>query len=138
MILAFRKLYPAEWFQSFQWPMLEDLLNQEPFTCYLDWRQRRGMEWDGPLGPRGGQAAWSLQPQGLHPASGGIRAGCRHPFCRIPAVDHRGNPVGGPSHVGRRPVVRGQHGDGQRQPEGALSGVHRGHRGAKAQVGTGV
>ncbi|CAJ1359412.1 unnamed protein product, partial [Effrenium voratum] len=39
VILAFRKLYPAEWFQSFQWPMLEDLLNKEPFTCYLDWRQ---------------------------------------------------------------------------------------------------
>ena len=51
VILAFRKLYPAEWFQSFQWPMLEDLLNKEPFTCYLDWRQSRGMEWDGPLGP---------------------------------------------------------------------------------------
>ena len=51
VILAFRKLYPAEWFQSFQWPMLEDLLNQAPFTCYLDWRQSRGMEWDGPLGP---------------------------------------------------------------------------------------
>ena len=32
VILAFRKLYPAEWFQSFQWPMLEDLLNKEPFT----------------------------------------------------------------------------------------------------------
>ncbi|CAJ1356130.1 unnamed protein product, partial [Effrenium voratum] len=43
VILTFRKLYPAEWFQSFQWPMLEDLLNKEPFTCYLDWRQSRGM-----------------------------------------------------------------------------------------------
>ena len=49
VILAFRKLYPAEWFQSFQWPMLEDLLNQEPFTCYLDWRQSRGMGWDALL-----------------------------------------------------------------------------------------
>ena len=27
------------------------MLNKEPFTCYLDWRQSRGMEWDGPLGP---------------------------------------------------------------------------------------
>ena len=24
---------------------------EEPFTCYLDWRQSHGMEWDGPLGP---------------------------------------------------------------------------------------
>ena len=146
VILAFRKLYPAEWFQSFQWPMLEDLLNQAPFTCYLDWRQSRGMEWDGPLGPpsssntsrRRQRLAWSLQPQGLHPASGGIWAGCRHPLCRICAVDHRSNPVGSSAYVGRRPVVCGQHGGGQRQPEGAPSGVHRGHQGAEAQVGAGV
>ena len=35
-------------------------------------------------------------------------------------------------------MVRGQHGDGQSQPEGTLSGVHRGHQGAQAQVGAGV
>ena len=62
VILAFRKLYPAEWLQSFQWPMLEDLLNKEPFTCYLDWRQSRGMEWDGPLGPPSlSNASWRRQ-----------------------------------------------------------------------------
>ncbi len=51
IVLAFRKLYPEAWFQTHKFPMLEDLLNQPPFTCYLEWRAEAGMDWEGPLNP---------------------------------------------------------------------------------------
>ena len=51
IVLAFRKLFPEAWFQTFPFPMVEDLLNQPPFTCYPQWRFERGLEWDGPLNP---------------------------------------------------------------------------------------
>ena len=51
VVLAFRKLFPEPWLQHHQFPMLEDLLNQPPFTCYGQWRFEEGLEWDGPLNP---------------------------------------------------------------------------------------
>ena len=33
-VLAFKKLFPAPWFESFSFPMIEDILNQPPFTAY--------------------------------------------------------------------------------------------------------
>ena len=50
-MLAFRRLYPESWFLNHQFPMLEDLINQPPFTCYLEWRAEEGLHWDGPLNP---------------------------------------------------------------------------------------
>lgn len=29
---TFRKLFPADWFSGFQFPMIEDLINRQPFT----------------------------------------------------------------------------------------------------------
>jgi len=44
--------------------MLEDLINQPPFTCFLQWRFERQMEWDGPLNPAlaagTGRLAWRM------------------------------------------------------------------------------
>ena len=51
VVLAFRKLFPEPWLQHHRFPMLEDLLNQPPFTCYGHWRFEEGLEWDGPLNP---------------------------------------------------------------------------------------
>ena len=31
--------------------MLEDLINQPPFTCYLEWRAEKGIPWDEALNP---------------------------------------------------------------------------------------
>lgn len=63
-MLAFRKLFPAAWFESHRFPMLEDLINQPPFTCFLQWRFERQMEWDGPLNPAlaagTGRLAWRM------------------------------------------------------------------------------
>eukprot|EP00434_Breviolum_minutum_P029334 symbB.v1.2.025947.t1/scaffold2554.1/size89898/9 len=62
--LAFRKLFPSTWFDSHRFPMLEDLINQPPFTCFLQWRFERQMEWDGPLNPAlaagTGRLAWRM------------------------------------------------------------------------------
>ena len=51
VVLAFRKLFPEAWLQHHKFPMLEDLLNQAPFTCYPEWRFSEGLEWDGALNP---------------------------------------------------------------------------------------
>ena len=64
IVLAFRKLFPSTWFDSHRFPMLEDLINQPPFTCFLQWRFERQMEWDGPLNPAlaagTGRLAWRM------------------------------------------------------------------------------
>ena len=31
--------------------MIEDLINLPPFTCFEQWLQERGADWDGALGP---------------------------------------------------------------------------------------
>eukprot|EP00435_Cladocopium_sp_Y103_P000499 s5266_g1.t1 len=46
VILAFRKLFPEDWFHGFRFPMIEDLLNTQG---YVGWRDDRGLSWDGPL-----------------------------------------------------------------------------------------
>ena len=51
VVLAFRKFYPERWLEGHKFPMLEDLINQPPFTCYLEWRANNDLSWDGPLQP---------------------------------------------------------------------------------------
>ena len=51
VVTAFRKLFPADWFAGFKFPMIEDIINQEPFSSYLQWRVGEGLPWDGPLVP---------------------------------------------------------------------------------------
>ena len=51
MVLCFRKLFPAEWFEGFKFPFIEDLVNTDVFLDYFGWRHASGLEWDRPLGP---------------------------------------------------------------------------------------
>ena len=51
IVLSFRRLFPEAWLQNHKFPMLEDLINQPPFTCYLEWRVEEGLPWDGALNP---------------------------------------------------------------------------------------
>ena len=51
VVAAFCKLFPAAWFSKFKFPMIEDLINQPPFTSYVLWREEHGLEWDGALVP---------------------------------------------------------------------------------------
>ena len=51
VVLRFRKLFPADWFRGFRFPMVEDLLNQAPFDSFGRWLAARGDEWEGPLVP---------------------------------------------------------------------------------------
>eukprot|EP00438_Fugacium_kawagutii_P003624 Skav224194 [mRNA] locus=scaffold939:277414:285540:+ [translate_table: standard] len=51
IVLAFRKLFPAAWFDDFQFGMIEDLVNSPPFSCYPEWLASQGEAWDGPLTP---------------------------------------------------------------------------------------
>lgn len=39
---TFYKLFPADWFSGFHFPMIEDLINQAPFISCL---QGLGLEW---------------------------------------------------------------------------------------------
>ena len=61
VVTTFRKLFPAEWFSGFKFPMIEDLVNQHPFCSYVQWREAQGLEWDGPLNPAGGSGVTSLR-----------------------------------------------------------------------------
>ena len=60
-VLAFKKLFPEAWFQNFQFPLVEDLLNETPFVDYLEWRVQQRMSWEGPLHSLVG---FSLHPHG--------------------------------------------------------------------------
>lgn len=51
IVLAFRKLFPADWFESFKFAMIEDIINSPPFCSYQEWLAARGEAWDGPLVP---------------------------------------------------------------------------------------
>ena len=48
---AFCSLYPPHYFEDFCFSMVEDLVNQPPFTCFTQWLRSRGLRWDGPLVP---------------------------------------------------------------------------------------
>ena len=55
VILCFQKLFPADWFLGFKFPMIEDLVNQPPFNDFPQWLSAQDvpwMPWDGPLGPQ--------------------------------------------------------------------------------------
>ena len=51
VFLAFRKLFPAAWFEEFKFPLIEDLINQPPFSSFPSWLSDCGLDWDQPLGP---------------------------------------------------------------------------------------
>eukprot|EP00435_Cladocopium_sp_Y103_P060929 s497_g22.t1 len=51
VVLAFRKLFPGDWFQNFKFAMIEDLLNSPPLCSYPAWLAANGEAWDGPLVP---------------------------------------------------------------------------------------
>eukprot|EP00435_Cladocopium_sp_Y103_P073341 s50_g43.t1 len=51
LVLAFRKLFPAAWFDKYQFAMVEDLINAPPFSCFPQWLASRGEAWAGLLGP---------------------------------------------------------------------------------------
>lgn len=52
VVLAFRKLFPAQWFESVSFPWIEDLLNQPPFTLFPAWLAKQELDWDLPLVPQ--------------------------------------------------------------------------------------
>lgn len=52
VILAFRKLFPASWFDSVSFPWIEDLITQPPFTLFQAWLNEQDLDWDGPLVPQ--------------------------------------------------------------------------------------
>ena len=47
-----RKLFPDEVFQGFQFPMIEDLINFDPFPTYAQWLFDQELAWDGSLVPQ--------------------------------------------------------------------------------------
>ena len=47
---SFVSLYPANFFLSFQFAMVEDLINSPPFTCFDCWLRDQELSWDGSLG----------------------------------------------------------------------------------------
>ena len=47
VVAAFCSLYPPHYFENFCFPMVEDLVNQPPFTCFTQWL--RAQPW-APLG----------------------------------------------------------------------------------------
>ena len=51
VVLAFRSLYPGDYFQNFLFPLIEDLVNAPPFTCFPQWLRSQEKPWDGALGP---------------------------------------------------------------------------------------
>ena len=46
IVLAFRKLFPAEWFEGFAFPMVEDLVNQSPLIDFPAWLSKQDIDWD--------------------------------------------------------------------------------------------
>eukprot|EP00435_Cladocopium_sp_Y103_P073851 s597_g45.t1 len=51
VVLAFRKLFPGDWFKTFKFAMIEDLINSPPLCSYPAWLAANGEAWDGPLVP---------------------------------------------------------------------------------------
>ena len=51
LVQSFVSLYPTNFFVSFQFPMVEDLTNSPPFTCFGCWLRNQELPWDCSLGP---------------------------------------------------------------------------------------
>ena len=48
---AVSRLFPPEEFQTFQFPMIEDIINIDPFPIYACWLADQDLAWDGSLMP---------------------------------------------------------------------------------------
>ncbi len=48
---AVKKICLSEWLEGFQFPCLEDFVNQLPFTSYFGWVEQHDPDTDGPSGP---------------------------------------------------------------------------------------
>ena len=46
LVQSFMSLYPANFFVSFQFAMVEDLINSPPFTCFGCWLRDQELSWD--------------------------------------------------------------------------------------------
>ena len=75
VVLAFRKLFPAPWFEGFSFPMVEDLLNQSPLTDFPAWLSSQGLDWDTPLGPAAFQGASRLRQRHADRQQAGAHSG---------------------------------------------------------------
>ena len=51
LVQSFVSLYLGNFFVSFQFPMIEDVINSPPFTCFGRWLRNQELSWDGSLGP---------------------------------------------------------------------------------------
>ena len=49
--LAFKKLYPGEWFEGVDIPFVEDLVNQHPLDLYTRWRHQQELDMEGSFNP---------------------------------------------------------------------------------------
>ena len=73
VLAAFRKLYPPQFTAGLkEWPLVEDLLNQPPFTIYKDWRLGNGLQvvWIGKASLRAKrELGYSREPCMAHRAA---------------------------------------------------------------------
>ena len=51
IVAVFISLFPAQFFEGFQFPMIEDAVNRFPFCDYVEWRDSRDLDNTGPQGP---------------------------------------------------------------------------------------
>ena len=51
LALAFKKLYPVDWFAGVAIPFVEDLVNQYPLDLYVRWRHQQGLDMEGSCNP---------------------------------------------------------------------------------------
>ena len=51
LALAFKKLYPGDWFAGVAIPFVEDLVNQYPLDLYVRWRHQQGLDMEGSCNP---------------------------------------------------------------------------------------
>ena len=49
--MAFKKLYPGDWFEGLAIPFVEDLVNQHPLDLYIRWRHQQGLDMEGSWNP---------------------------------------------------------------------------------------
>ena len=51
LALAFKKLYPGDWFDGIAIPFVEDLVNQHPLDLYIRWRHQQGLDMEVSYNP---------------------------------------------------------------------------------------
>ena len=51
LALAFKRLYPGEWFEGVAIPFVEDLVNQYPLDLFVRWRHQQGLDMEGSCNP---------------------------------------------------------------------------------------